>query len=217
MNCGFVQNVFTWNPDDNLRQRVFHYLDKGDVIFTQTVSTAGSIYNRSVTHSIGFTQTVSEWYPKTVPHTIGFSQVVVAVVDRPVSVSHTIGYTDTFVAAGTCIHPPAGEETVSAVFDSDTKKGMAVYASGSGTVDLAQADAAGTTKCVGLATADVAAAATGTYKTEGTITQSDWTLVTGAASLTPGAYYYLSEATPGQLTSTAPTTPTEYVVAVART
>jgi hypothetical protein len=204
MNCGFVQNVFTWNPDDNLRQRVFHYLDKGDVIFTQTVSTAGSIFNRSVTHSIGFTQTVSEWYPKTVPHTIGFSQVVVAVVDRPVSVSHTIGYTDTFVAAGTCIHPAPGEETVSAVFDSDTKKGMALYASGSGTVDLAQADAAGTTKCVGLATADVAAAATGTYKTEGT------------AALTPGAYYYLSEATPGQLTSTAPTTDTQYVVAVAR-
>jgi hypothetical protein len=205
------------HPADPLNQRVFDYLDGTSTVnLTDSVSRAGSIYNRTVTQSIGFTQLVSEWYRDSGTHAIGFTQVVVATVDRPASASHTIGFTHSFTAAGTCIHPPTGVEEVPATFDSDTKKGMAVYASGSGTVDLAQADAAATARCVGLATADVAAAGVGAYQTEGTITQSDWTLVTGSATLTPGVYYYLSESTPGQLTTTAPTTITEYVVAVGR-
>lgn len=216
MNGPLVQNVSTWNPADNLSQRVFHYLDKGDVIFVHAVSRAGSIYNRTITHVIGFTDDVSDWYVETPTHAIGFSDAVVGVVERPRSISDTIGFTDSFVAAGTCIHPVEGPELIDATFTSNTDKGMAVYVDGSATCDLAQADSINTTKAVGLATTDVTAGAAGQYQTEGTITKADWTTVTGAAALTPGAYYYLSEATPGGLTSTAPTTIGQFVVAVAR-
>ena len=56
---------------------------------------------------------------------------------------------------------------------------------------------------------------TGEYVTEGSIERVDWTAVTGTALLTPGAVYYLG-LTAGTLTSTAPTTTGQHVVAVAR-
>lgn len=207
--------ISCWMPADQLSQRVFHYLDQGAVILVDSVSRAGSIWNRTCTDTIGLIDDVSDWHVRIPGHAVGFSDAAIAIVHRPASASDTIGFTDSFVSAGTCVYPES-VELVDALFTSDTKKGMAVYVDGHETCDLAQADAIGTTKAVGLATTDVAIGTFGQYQTEGTITLADWTPVTGAAALTPGAYYYLSEAVAGQLTSTAPTTDTQFVVAIAR-
>jgi hypothetical protein len=96
--------------------------------------------------------------------------------------------------------------------------GMAVYAKSDGDVDLAQADAQGTVQVEGLvAEASISAAASGLIQTDGVLTASTgaWDAVTGdTGGLTPGAAYYLSEATPGGLTTTAPTSGGDFVVRV---
>jgi hypothetical protein len=43
-----------------------------------------------------------------------------------------------------------------------------------------------------------------------------WAEVTGSPLLNPGTVYYLSAVAAGQITSTAPTTPGQYVVVVGR-
>jgi hypothetical protein len=68
----------------------------------------------------------------------------------------------------------------------------------------AKADAAGTSKAIAFATATVAAAASGSYQTNG--------ILSGLAGLTAGATYYLSAATAGAITATAPSATGSYVV-----
>jgi hypothetical protein len=96
--------------------------------------------------------------------------------------------------------------------------GQAVYVDGAGTVDLAQADAAATTKVLGLvADVSIAAAASGGITTDGvlTATTGQWDAVTGqVGGLTAGSQYWLSAATAGALTTTAPTATGEYVAPV---
>lgn len=93
--------------------------------------------------------------------------------------------------------------------------GQAAYVDGSGTVDLAKADAAATDRVIGLvADASIAAAADGNIQYSGKITSANWLSVIGSTSLTDGADYFLSAATAGRLTATAPTTTTEFVVYV---
>ena len=46
--------------------------------------------------------------------------------------------------------------------------------------------------------------------------RTDWTPVAGTAALTPGLPYFLSVATAGRITTTAPSAPGEYVVLVGR-
>ncbi|MHC4355558.1 MAG: hypothetical protein ACYS0H_22895, partial [Planctomycetota bacterium] len=74
--------------------------------------------------------------------------------------------------------------------------GQAVYVDGAGTVDLAQADAAATTKVLGLvADVSIAAAASGGITTDGvlTATTGQWDAVTGqVGGLTAGSQYWLS-------------------------
>lgn len=90
--------------------------------------------------------------------------------------------------------------------------GQLMYISGADAVDLAQANAAGTQKAVGMVSeASIAAAATGKIQTDGFITSTDWTPVAGSATLTPGAEYFLSASTAGQMTATAPSAAGEYV------
>jgi hypothetical protein len=94
-------------------------------------------------------------------------------------------------------------------------KGMCVYVKSNGNVDKAKADAVATTKVLGLVwETSISAAAAGNIQTDGIITVSDWTAIIGAASLTPGSIYYLSGATAGQLTATAPSTAGHYVLPV---
>lgn len=87
--------------------------------------------------------------------------------------------------------------------------GEAVYPDGSGTVDKARANATGTSKAVGLAAEGISSSASGMIQTNGilTLTTTEWDAVTGqTGGLTPGAYYFLSAATAGALTTTAPST-----------
>lgn len=83
--------------------------------------------------------------------------------------------------------------------------GQVVYISAANTVKLAKADAASTALAIGVvADASIAAGNPGGVKTAG--------VLSGLATLTAGAAYYLSAATGGLLTSTAPSTAGQYVV-----
>lgn len=89
--------------------------------------------------------------------------------------------------------------------------GMAVYLKSNGNVDKANAAAVGTSHVIGLAEADVAAAASGSFKRNGTLTltTAQWDTAAGTTGgLTPGTAYFLSDSTAGKLTATAPTTAT---------
>lgn len=89
---------------------------------------------------------------------------------------------------------------------SDTTTiGMPVYISSTGKFKQAKADAVGTTVVIGLCrAASIASGASGEIQTNGQLTGTDWTAVTGGATLTAGSKYYLSEATKGMLTTTPP-------------
>ena len=102
-----------------------------------------------------------------------------------------------------------GKPTVGVMqFSAENKQGsqisagqpVATHSSTVGIV-LAGADVAGR-QCVGLAMADIANGVSGNVQTEGVLDLADWTAATGSASLTAGAWYYLS-ATDGLLTTTA--------------
>lgn len=97
--------------------------------------------------------------------------------------------------------------------------GMAVCIDGDGTVDLAQADAIGTSDVVALVVdASIANAAEGQMRHSGTLSVADWSgILEGAsATLTPGSRYYLSPTTAGKLTATAPTTTGQSVVLIGK-
>jgi len=92
---------------------------------------------------------------------------------------------------------------------SSIVRGMAVYITvAGGTVDKAQANAAGTTPAWGLvADASIANGASGVIQTEGvlTATTGEFDAVTGdTGGLTPGSTYWLSSATAGRITKTFP-------------
>lgn len=94
--------------------------------------------------------------------------------------------------------------------------GQPVYESSATDVDKAAANADATSKCIGLAKAAIAAAASGTIQTSGviTLTTGEWDAVCGTTGgLAGGTQYYLSS-TAGLLTSTAPSTTGYYVLPV---
>jgi hypothetical protein len=94
--------------------------------------------------------------------------------------------------------------------------GCPVYNDANDGVKKAQANAAATAACIGLmATTSTAAAGSGSVMTNGvlTATTTQWDAVAGTTGgLTKGTRYYLSAATAGIITSTAPTTVGQYVV-----
>jgi hypothetical protein len=96
--------------------------------------------------------------------------------------------------------------------------GQAVYVDGAGTVDLAQADAAGTKDVLGLvADVTIVAAASGGIQTDGVLaaTTGQWDAVTGqVGGLTAGSKYYLDAATAGSLTATPPSGAGEFVAPI---
>jgi hypothetical protein len=89
---------------------------------------------------------------------------------------------------------------------SPITQGMVVYLSAADNVDIAKANAIGTIKPIaGLVNdASIAASASGYIVTDGPLTVSDWTAVVGGTTLTAGAEYFVSAATAGKLTATAP-------------
>lgn len=98
--------------------------------------------------------------------------------------------------------------------------GTPVYISGSGEFDAARANARATVGVFGLIrSAAIAAASSGTIQTDGvlTATTAQWDALTGqTGGLTPGAPYWLSAATAGHLTSTAPSATGNIVLIVGR-
>lgn len=96
--------------------------------------------------------------------------------------------------------------------------GAPVYVAAAGAVDLAQANASGTKKVLGLVyDTSITAAATGNILTDGvlTATTTQWDAVAGTTGgLAAGTQYYLDPATAGMLTATAPSTSSQFVCPV---
>lgn len=96
--------------------------------------------------------------------------------------------------------------------------GAPVYSSANDTVDKAKADAVGTANVIGLvADTSIAAAGTGGIQMDGVLaaTTGQWDAVAGTTGgLTKDVIYYLSAATAGILTSTAPSVAGQYVLQV---
>ena len=92
---------------------------------------------------------------------------------------------------------------------------QAVYIGGVSTCRLARANALSTSRPVGLVKdTTIAAGAAGAVTTNGivTATTAQWDAVTGGSGgLTPGAVYYLSSATAGNITSTPPSADDSFV------
>ncbi len=98
--------------------------------------------------------------------------------------------------------------------------GMPVYSDANDSVDKAKADAVATVEVLGLVQdTSISAAAAGFIQTDGvlTATTGQWDAVTGdAGGLTAGTVYYLDQTTAGLLTTTAPTTVSQFVVRVGK-
>jgi hypothetical protein len=96
--------------------------------------------------------------------------------------------------------------------------GTPVYVKSNGNVDKAQANASGTVQVLGLVRdASISSSTSGVIQTDGVLsaTTAQWDAVTGdSGGLTPGAAYYLSASTAGQLTTNAPTTAGQFVVRI---
>jgi hypothetical protein len=92
----------------------------------------------------------------------------------------------------------------SAEVDSAVLMGQPLYLKVNGHADLAQANAIATARVCGLAVADATATTAATYSPDGVVQRSDWTPITGTASLTPGTFYFLDPDLPGKLTTIAP-------------
>lgn len=113
------------------------------------------------------------------------------------------------------ISSETGQVTLQAT--SGLVPGNVVYTDGAGSVDLARANASGTTRACGLAAETISGAASGVIQTNGVLalTTGEWDAITGGSGgLTPGADYFLSAATAGLLTTTAPTTAGQYNVPI---
>ena len=93
--------------------------------------------------------------------------------------------------------------------------GQPVYIIAADTVDLALADAKATSGVIGLVSdASIDSSVVGTILTDGILTSTDWTAVVGAATLTVGSVYFLSDTVAGTLTTTATTTAGSFVTRV---
>ncbi|CAN5462830.1 hypothetical protein BH20VER3_BH20VER3_00950 [soil metagenome] len=84
--------------------------------------------------------------------------------------------------------------------------GDVVYISAADEAKKAKADASGTTNALALATGAISNGVSGAYQTDG--------ILGGLTGLTPGAVYYLSDATAGLIASTAPSAGGSYVVRI---
>lgn len=93
--------------------------------------------------------------------------------------------------------------------------GEPVFISSADNVQKARANAVGTSKVIGLVfDTTIANAAAGQIQTDGVLsaTTTQWDAVTGqVGGLTAGSEYYLSAATAGRMTTTAPTSVGEFV------
>jgi hypothetical protein len=99
-----------------------------------------------------------------------------------------------------------GKDVVNLTASAALAVGDAVYISAAGTVAKAQANAVATARVIGFAAESIGASASGPIQTDG--------ILPGMTGLTAGATYYLSDATPGLVSSTPPSGAGKYVVCV---
>ena len=107
------------------------------------------------------------------------------------------------------------KDAVSMVADANLIAGQVVYASAAGHCDKARANAAGTSRVIGLAAAAITSGASGSIQTNGivTLTTGEWDAAFGTTGgLTFNTVYYLSAGTAGLGTATATTTTGQLVV-----
>lgn len=118
--------------------------------------------------------------------------------------------------------PQSGGDVISQTNDESSPIviGAPVYNDAADGVKKAKADAAGTTGVIGLVRdASITNAVAGIIQTNGVLsaTTGQWDAVAGTSGgLTTGSLYYLSAATAGLITATAPSTVGQYVVVVGR-
>ncbi len=116
--------------------------------------------------------------------------------------------------AGDSLNVP---DTVNYVADAAMVAGNAVYASAAGHIGLAKSDALATSKTTGLSAATIGSGASGPAQNNGiaSFATAIWDAIAGTTGgLTAGTIYYLSDATAGQITPTAPSTVGHFVVPV---
>lgn len=109
--------------------------------------------------------------------------------------------------AGDTLDASASEVDVISLTNGDVGAhalGDVVYISAASTGRKAQANAVGTKDAIAFAKGAISAAAVGSYQTDG--------ILSGLVGLTAGVVYYLSAATAGLMTNTAPSTIGQYVV-----
>ncbi len=113
--------------------------------------------------------------------------------------------------SGDTLDAPQSSGDVASLTNDDVgahAAGDVVYCDDNDGVKKAKADAAGTAGAIGVAAGAVSAGASGSYMVAG--------VLSGLTGLVAGTEYYLSAATAGLLTATAPTTPGQYVVKIGR-
>lgn len=98
-----------------------------------------------------------------------------------------------------------------AVADSIISKGQPIYLKANGHIDLARADAVGTSKVTGLLLEGVVPTFIGSYSKDGSVTMDDWNEVIGLTYLVPGSVYYLDPDILGRLTRICPTSVGQWV------
>lgn len=111
--------------------------------------------------------------------------------------------------SGDTLGGPVAEVGLVSLTNSDaasTAIGEAMYIFGADAVKKAKADAAGTAQVACFATAVITSTGTGNFQFDG--------VLAGLTGLTAGSVYYLSAATAGAITTTAPSTTGQYVTRV---
>jgi hypothetical protein len=108
-----------------------------------------------------------------------------------------------------------GGEVLSAESDESISAGMPVVVKTNGHLARAQNSDPARYQVAGIALAEVAPTFAGNYASDGLISLEDWSAVTGSATLSVGATYFLSDVI-GQLTITAPQTSGLFVVRIGR-
>lgn len=88
-----------------------------------------------------------------------------------------------------------------------------------GSIDLARANAIGTTDCCGLVVANIGTGASGQYQDSGslTLTTTQWDSVTGqTGGLTIGSTYFLDSTLAGKMTTTPPSSVGEFTQVIGK-
>lgn len=111
---------------------------------------------------------------------------------------------------------PSAADILARVFTSAAIAGAPQYVDGNGSVDLAQANAEGTSQVLGL-TRVAAGPGAGQIHTDGvlTLTTGEWDAVAGTTGgLAADAKYWLSAGGAGLIVGTAPSTAGQYVTEI---